>query len=350
MPPALAVRGDRPTTESGYPQLIDSYGRHIRNLRVSVIDKCNFRCVYCMPAEGLPWLPKASLLTFDEIEHLCTLGVRMGIREIRLTGGEPTVRKGLPELIRRLSALQALGLKHLSLTTNGLLLKAMAKDLAEAGLTRINVSLDSLNRETFHRLTRRDALQAVLAGLEEVERYPSIRKIKVNAVAMRGVTEAELVQFCELARRKPYQVRFIEFMPLDADNLWKPDDILTGRELVEIIGREFMPLVPTGEDEPSATARTYRFADGIGEIGFINPVSEPFCRTCDRIRLTADGNLRTCLFSLVETDLRTPLRAGATDAELADILLGAVWEKEMKHHINDTSFVRTKRSMSQIGG
>ncbi len=339
-----------PVTEFGYPQLIDSHGRYIRNLRVSVTDRCNFRCVYCMPAEGLPWLHKSTLLTFEEIERLCRLMVQMGIREIRLTGGEPLVRKNLPELVRRLSALQAIGLRNLSLTTNGLLLKAMAKDLAEAGLTRINVSLDSLDRETFKQLTRRDALQGVLEGLEEVERYPSIRKIKVNAVAMRGVTEYEITAFCELARRKPYQVRFIEFMPLDADQIWKPEDILTGRELLDLIAREYMPLVPTGEDEPSATARTYRFIDGVGEIGFINPVSEPFCSTCDRIRLTADGQLRTCLFSLWETDLRTPLREGATDRELADVLMGAVKQKEMKHYINDVRFVRTKRNMSQIGG
>lgn len=339
-----------PMTEFGLPQLIDSYGREIRNLRISVTDRCNFRCVYCMPAEGLPWLPKPSLLTFEEIEQLSRLMVQMGIREIRLTGGEPLVRKNLPELIRRLNPLKEIGLRHLSITTNGLLLKAMAKDLVEAGLTRINVSLDSLDRDTFKRLTRRDALQGVLDGLAAVEQYPQLKKIKVNAVAIRGVTESEIVAFCELARRKPYQVRFIEFMPLDADQIWNPKEILTGRELVDLISATYMPLLPTGEDEPSATARTYRFADGVGELGFINPVSEPFCRTCDRIRLTADGQLRTCLFSLWETDLREPLRAGASDHELADVLLGAVKKKEMKHYINDTRFVRTKRNMSQIGG
>ncbi|MEJ7655331.1 MAG: GTP 3',8-cyclase MoaA, partial [Chloroflexia bacterium] len=323
-----------------------SFGRHIEDLRVSVIDKCNFRCTYCMPAEGLPWLKKAELLSFDEIERLVRICVERGVKEIRLTGGEPTVRAGLPELIERLGRIP--GLESLSLTTNGFLLKRMAMELAEAGLTRINVSLDTLVLEKFEHITRRNHLSEVLEGLEELEKYPSISPIKVNAVAIRGFTDSEILDFARLARRKPYVVRFIEFMPLDADESWTPDSIITGQELYETIHAAY-PLVPKRTD-PSSTSRVYRFADGQGEIGFINPVSEPFCSTCNRIRLTADGQLRTCLFSRWETNLRDALRSSATDDEIGALILGAVHNKEMKHKINDPGFVRANRSMSQIGG
>jgi cyclic pyranopterin phosphate synthase len=336
---------ERPGT--GHPQtLVDSFGRHIEDMRVSVIDKCNFRCTYCMPAEGLPWLKKSEVLTFDEMERVVRISVERGVREIRLTGGEPTVRAGLPELIERL--IRVPGLKGVSLTTNGYLLSRMARDLADAGLTRINVSLDTLTREKFEHITRRDHLDAVLAGLEELERHPTIRPIKVNAVAIRGFTDDEVLDFARLARRKPYVVRFIEFMPLDADESWTPDKILTGRELYEIIHAAY-PLVPR-ETDAASTSRVYRFADGAGEIGFINPVSEPFCSTCNRIRLTADGQLRTCLFSRWETDLRAPLRDGSSDDEIGAAMLAAVLRKEMKHRINDPGFIRANRSMSQIGG
>ncbi|MBX5448490.1 GTP 3',8-cyclase MoaA [Thermogemmatispora sp.] len=327
--------------------LVDSYGRRIRNLRISITDKCNFRCTYCMPAEGLPWLKKAEILTYEEIERLARLAVRMGIEQIRLTGGEPLVRRDVPELVRKLRQIE--GLRSLSLTTNGVLLKQLAGPLAEAGLTRINVSLDSLVREKFARLTRRDQLERVLEGLEELEKYPSIRPIKINAVAMRGFTEEEVLDFVRLARRKGYVVRWIEFMPLDADQIWRKEDILTGAEIKAIIEAEYGPLVPI-QGDPSETARRYTFSDGIGEVGFINPVSEPFCSTCDRIRLTADGQLRTCLFATEETDLRTPLRSGASDEELMAIIRRAVWHKELKHYIGDTRFKRANRTMSMIGG
>ncbi len=330
-----------------HPQkLIDSFGRHVEDMRVSVIDKCNFRCTYCMPAEGLSWLKKQELLTFDEIERLVRISVERGIREVRLTGGEPTVRVRLPELIERL--MRVPGLEGVSLTTNGFLLKKVARDLAEAGLTRINVSLDTLVKEKFEHITRRNHLGQVLEGLEALEKYPSISPIKVNAVAIRGFTEHEVLDFARLARLKPYVIRFIEFMPLDADETWSPDKILTGRELYEMIHAVY-PLEPRDTD-PSSTSRVYRFADGQGEVGFINPVSEPFCSSCNRIRLTADGELRTCLFSRWETDLRTPLRSGATDDEIGALMLAAVQKKEMKHQINDPGFVRANRSMSQIGG
>jgi GTP 3',8-cyclase len=328
--------------------LVDSYGRRIKSMRISITDKCNFRCVYCMPAEGLPWLPRAEILTYEEIAHLSRVAVGLGIEQIRLTGGEPTVRRDLPELIRMLHSIP--GLRSLSLTTNGVLLTRLAGSLAEAGLTRINVSLDSLVRERFAELARRDALDQVLAGLEELEKYPTIRPIKVNAVAMRGFTEAEVLDFAHLARRKPYVIRWIEFMPLDADQIWRKEDILTGGEIQAIIESEFGPLTRITTGDKSETARRYTFADGIGEVGFINPVSEPFCATCDRIRLTADGHLRTCLFAHIETDLRAPLRSGAADEEIAQTIRDAVWHKELKHYIGDKRFRRTARSMSMIGG
>ena len=284
--------------------LVDSYGRRIENLRISITDRCNFRCQYCMPAEGLPWLDREEILTYEEIERLSRVFVGLGIKDIRLTGGEPLVRKNVPDLVRRLAQIE--GLESLSLTTNGVLLPRLAGDLAAAGLRRINVSLDSLDRERFAQITRRDALSAVLEGLEELEKYPSIAPIKVNAVAIKGFTEPEIPAFGHFARRKPYAVRFIEFMPLDADQHWTPDDILTGAEIRTILEREIMPLerLPA---KASSTSQRYRFVDGIGELGFINPVSEPFCSTCDRIRMTADGQLRTCLFAIEETDLKAPL-------------------------------------------
>ena len=327
--------------------LVDSYGRRIENLRISITDRCNFRCQYCMPAEGLPWLDREEILTYEEIERLSRVFVGLGIKDIRLTGGEPLVRKNVPDLVRRLAQIE--GLESLSLTTNGVLLPRLAGDLAAAGLRRINVSLDSLDRERFAQITRRDALSAVLDGLEELEKYPSIAPIKVNAVAIKGFTEPEIPAFGHFARRKPYAVRFIEFMPLDADQHWTPDDILTGAEIRTILEREIMPLerLPA---KASSTSQRYRFVDGIGEVGFINPVSEPFCSTCDRIRMTADGQLRTCLFAIEETDLKAPLRRGASDEALAEVIRRAVWNKELKHHIGDKTFQRASRSMSQIGG
>ena len=332
-----------------YEPLKDSFGRLIKNVRISVTDKCNFRCVYCMPAEGLQWLKREEILSFEEIERLTRLLVKLGIEQVRLTGGEPTVRRDLPKLIRTLSGIE--GLKSISLTTNGYLLKKLAGELADAGLTRINVSLDSLVREKFFQLTRRDSLQQVLEGLEELEKYPQISPIKVQAVAMRSFTEEEVGAFARLARRKPYVVRFIEFMPLDADEIWNKETVLTGDEIKAIIEREVMPLVAIPSSDPAETATKYRFADGLGEMGFINPVSQPFCSKCDRIRITAEGMLRTCLFAHVETDLKTVMRSGASDEVLAETIRRAVWKKEMKHFINDgEAFKRTQRSMSQIGG
>jgi cyclic pyranopterin phosphate synthase len=327
--------------------LSDGWGREIRSVRVSVTDKCNFRCTYCMPAEGLEWLGRAEILTFEEIARLVGVLASLGVDEVRLTGGEPLVRRDLPALVEMLADIP--GVRDLSLTTNGVLLDRLAGPLVAAGLKRINVSLDSLSHVRFAELTRRDALDAVLRGLEEAERYPELRPIKVNCVAIKGFTEEEVPALAELARRKPYVVRFIEFMPLDADEIWREDQVLTGEEIRALIEERYGPLVELPA-KASSTAKRFGFADGIGELGFVNPVSEPFCSSCDRIRLTADGQLRTCLFSRREWDLKTPLRNGSSDEQLVSALRNAVAHKELKHRINERGFVRASRSMSQIGG
>ena len=327
--------------------LRDGWGREIRSVRVSVTDKCNFRCTYCMPAEGLEWLGRAEILTFEEIARLVRVLASLGVDEVRLTGGEPLVRRDLPALVEMLAEIP--GVRDLSLTTNGVLLDRFAGPLVAAGLKRINVSLDSLSHVRFAELTRRDALDAVLRGLEEAERYPELRPIKVNCVAIKGFTEEEVPALAELARRKPYVVRFIEFMPLDADEIWREDQVLAGGEIRALIEERYGPLVELPA-KASSTAKRFGFADGIGELGFVNPVSEPFCSSCDRIRLTADGQLRTCLFSRREWDLKTPLRDGSTDEQLVAALRNAVAHKELKHRINERGFVRGSRSMSQIGG
>jgi cyclic pyranopterin phosphate synthase len=272
--------------------------------------------------------------------------VAMGIEDVRLTGGEPLVRREFPTLVSMLA--RTPGLQDLSLTTNGYLLERHADVLAAAGITRVNVSIDSLQRDRFFQITRRDSLPQVLRGLDAIARHPKLRPVKVNAVAMRGFTEDEALRFAEFARSTAYQVRFIEFMPLDADHAWEPDSVLAGDEIRRMIDAVH-PLEELPR-EPSATARVFRFRDGHGEIGFINPVSEPFCADCNRIRLTTDGKLRTCLFSLHETDLRGPVRDGATDRELARIIREAIWRKELKHRIGEPGFRQPARTMSAIGG
>lgn len=318
----------------------------IGDLRVSVTDRCNFRCQYCMPAEGLPWLERAEILTFEEIARLVSLFGEMGVHDVRLTGGEPLVRKQFPALAQMLAQIDAV--HDLSVTTNGFLLERDGEALVRAGINRFNVSVDSLQRDRFFEITRRDALPQVLRGLEHLATFPEAHPIKINAVAIRGFTEDEMIPFAELARRTAYEVRFIEFMPLDADHAWSEDQVLTGAEIRAAIDAVY-PLEPQ-QREPHATARVYNFADGQGKIGFINPVSEPFCGDCNRVRLTADGRLRTCLFSLNETDLRSPMRDGAGDRELEQIIRDAVWLKELKHHVGEPGFIQPARSMSAIGG
>ncbi len=326
--------------------LKDGHGRLIGDVRISVIDRCNFRCQYCMPAEGLPWLDRADLLSFEEIERIVRVLAAMGVRDVRLTGGEPLVRRDLPRLVGMLKAVP--DLDEISLTTNGYLLERQAEALVRAGVDRFNVSIDSLQRDRFFEQTRRDSLPQVLRGLAVLASFPEAHPIKVNAVAIKGFTEQEVLPFARFAREQPYEIRFIEFMPLDGDRNWKADNVLTGDEIRAAIHAAY-PL----EAEPrerSATARTYRFADGRGRVGFINPVSEPFCGDCNRIRLTADGKLRTCLFSLNETDLRGPMRAGEADGELGRIIRAAIWRKELKHHVGEPGFIQPARSMSAIGG
>jgi cyclic pyranopterin phosphate synthase len=313
--------------------LEDGHGRTIGDLRLSVVDRCNFRCQYCMPAGGLPWLDRAEILSFEEMQRLVGLFASMGVRDLRLTGGEPLVRREFPKLVGMLRGVP--GLNEISVTTNGYLLERDAEALVRAGVDRFNVSVDSLARDAFFRITRRDALPQVLRGLEAIAAFPSVRPIKV-------------LGFCELARSSDYQIRFIEFMPLDADRNWRPEAVLTGAEIREIIEAVYrLEEVPR---EPHATARVYRFADGEGEIGFISPVSEPFCADCNRIRVTSDGKLRTCLFSIHETDLREPLRTGASDELLEEVIRDAVWRKELKHRVNEPGFRQPPRTMSQIGG
>jgi cyclic pyranopterin phosphate synthase len=326
--------------------LQDGHSRLIGDVRVSVTDRCNFRCQYCMPAEGLPWLERAAVLSFEEIARVVGLLAAMGVHDVRLTGGEPLVRRDFPSLAAMLASLP--GIRDLSVTTNGFLLERDAESLVRAGIHRFNVSVDSLQRDRFFEITRRDALPQVLRGLELLGSFPEAHPIKINAVGIRGFTEDEVLPFAEFARRTPFQVRFIEFMPLDADHAWTPDQVLTGAEIRAAIEAVY-PLEPEPR-EPSSTARVYRFADGQGRIGFINPVSEPFCSDCNRIRLTAEGKLRTCLFSLRETDLRAPLRDGASDRELERIIREAVWRKELKHHVGEPGFVQPARTMSAIGG
>ena len=316
----------------------------IGDLRVSVTDRCNFRCQYCMPAEGLPWLEREAILSFEEIDRIVALVASMGVREVRLTGGEPLVRREFPVL----AGMLARHVDDLSVTTNGYLLERHAGALVASGVNRFNVSIDSLQRDRFFAMTRRDALPQVLRGLESLARFPQIGPVKVNAVALRGFTEEEVIPFARFAREHTFEVRFIEYMPLDGDRSWSPDQVLTGEEIRRAIDA-WCPLEEEPRD-PHATARVFRFADGRGRIGFINPVSEPFCADCNRIRLTAEGELRTCLFSLHETDLRGPVRDGASDDELEEIIRRAVWRKELKHHVGDPGFVQPERTMSAIGG
>ena len=333
-----------PTTCRGGKLFIDRFGRVVRSLRVSVTDRCNFRCVYCM-AEEMIFLPRSEILTFEEIERFVRIAAGRGVRKIRVTGGEPLVRRGVPKLVQKLAAVT--GIEEVALTTNGVLLPQLAVPLREAGLSRLNVSLDSLDRETFERLARRDGLRQTLDGIDAALEA-GFSPLKVNAVAMRGSTERELLDFARLAREKPVIVRFIEFMPLDADGAWKRENILTRREIVERIHAEY-PLEPV-EGRGSSPAERFRFKDGKGEIGVIASVTDPFCDLCDRIRITAEGKLRNCLFAVEETDIRALLRGGADDEQIAEAVAQNVAQKWRGHLINHADFVKPERAMSQIGG
>jgi len=325
-------------------QLSDGFGRVHRDLRISVTDRCNFRCSYCMPAEGLDWLPRADVLSYEEITRIARICVeRFGFDGIRLTGGEPTLRADLPVLIEQLSALEV----DLALTTNGTTLRRLAPALVAAGLSRINISCDSLRADRFASVTRRDELAKVLDGVDAAIEA-GLAPIKLNVVAMRGVNEDELVDFAEFGRAKGIVVRFIEFMPLDAQGDWTKEQVLTQDEIVAAINAVH-PLEPLAE-RGNAPAERWKYRDGGGEIGVIASVTHAFCDSCDRVRLTADGMLRHCLFATRELDLRTMLRSDATDDDIVGAIRAEVGAKWAGHQINQVHFIRPSRSMSQIGG
>jgi cyclic pyranopterin phosphate synthase len=331
---------------SGTGSLVDTQGRVVRDLRISVTDRCNLRCVYCMPAEGMPWLPKEDLLSYEEIVRVARLGLELGVTGIRLTGGEPTVRADLEVLVRALRALDPA--LDLSMTTNGLKLAALAGGLRAAGLTRLNVSLDTLDRARFRQIARRDRLADVLAGLEAAQRA-GFRPIKLNAVLMRGFNDDEIVPLARWAREQGFELRFIEWMPLDFQHGWSREQLVPAAEILARLEEAF-PLEPVPGADPSAPAELFRYRDGGGTVGAVASVTRPFCERCDRIRLTADGQIRTCLFALQEHDLRGPLRRGASDAEIAELLRAAVWRKGPGHLIGNPDFVQPSRGMSAIGG
>jgi cyclic pyranopterin phosphate synthase len=346
--------------------LIDSFGRVLRDLRVSVTDRCNFRCLYCLPETEaaqnfyrgrwatLPasnpiaheWQPRANILRFEEIERVVRLAVDLGIHKLRLTGGEPLLRHEIERLVERLA--QIPGVTDLALTTNGFLFLQKAQALRDAGLRRISFSLDSLDRENFRKITGRDGLEEVLAGIERAQEL-GLHPVKVNAVVIRDINDHEVEALAEFARRRGLHLRFIEFMPLDSARAWLRELVVPGREILARLQQRFA-LRPVASDNKSETARRWAFADGPGELGIIAPVSEPFCGHCNRLRLTADGKVRTCLFSVIEHDLRSRLRDGASDAALRQFLQEVVWHKEERHHIGEPDFVPPNRSMSCIGG
>ncbi len=328
-------------------RLKDTFGRTIDDLRISLTDRCNFRCIYCMPVEGLPWLPRREILTYEEVLHLARIFIGLGIHTIRLTGGEPLMRQDVEVLIAGLVRLDAT--LDLSMTTNGFFLVEKVQRLADAGLKRINVSLDSLRPERFERMVRRDGrlVSKILAGIR-LAREAGLNPIKLNCVIMRGYNDDEIAEFARLGREQDVQVRFIEYMPLDAQGRWTMDTVVPGAEIRARVHAVYPLRSEQGNGSEPATV--HHFADGRGSIGIIASVSQPFCDSCNRVRITADGHLRTCLFSLIEHDLKGLLRSGASDEELADFIIATVWKKEAGHKINQPDFVKPDRSMSAIGG
>jgi len=347
-------------------RLIDSQGRILRDLRVSITDRCNFRCLYCLPEteaahnfyrghwahlpDSAPivqqWVPKSHILSFEEIERVTRLGVSLGIQKVRLTGGEPLLRHNVEDLVARVANIP--GLADLAMTTNGFFFPQKARALRDAGLRRISFSLDSLDRGNFKKITGRDGLAEVLESIGLAQEL-GLHPVKVNAVIIRGLNDHELEALADFARERDLSLRFIEFMPLDSARAWLKEMVVPGREVLARLRARF-ELRAAPADNPSATAKRWAFPDGRGEIGIIAPVSEPFCGHCNRIRLTADGKIRTCLFSVTEHDLRSRLRGGASDEALADWLHGVVWQKEARHHIGEPDFQPPPRSMSCIGG
>jgi cyclic pyranopterin phosphate synthase len=328
----------------GAHDLVDPFGRVVRDLRISVTDRCNFRCTYCMPEEGMQWMPRTEILTFEEIERLARICVeRFGFGGIRLTGGEPTVRAHIVTLVAKLSQLGI----DLAMTTNGATLQHSARDLREAGLNRLNISLDTLDRDKFERMTRRDELHNVLAGIEAAQEA-GFSPVKINTVVERGVNDDEIVDLARFGREHGLEVRFIEFMPLDASDAWKRNQVVGQDEIVATLAAEWpIEQVPA---RGAAPADRWRYVDGSGVVGVIPTVTKPFCGDCDRVRLTADGQFRTCLFATDEFDLRELLRNGGSDADIEACIEAAVGTKWAGHQINQVNFIRPARTMSQIGG
>jgi GTP 3',8-cyclase len=329
--------------------LRDTYNRPIRDLRVSLTDRCNFRCFYCLPHGEPPIAPKEQMLSYEEIDYVCEIFVSLGIEKLRLTGGEPMLRRDIETIIRKLTRLKSSGLRDLALTTNGYYLPERAQSLKDAGLDRVTISLDSLKRDVFKRMTGVDVLDKVLAGIDAAKKA-GLEPIKINAVIVRGHNEDEVADFAAFAREYDVKMRFIEFMPLDSGHEWSREDVVSGKEIRERISERF-PLVRVEAARGSDTSSRYRFADGApGEIGIIAPVTEPFCGACSRIRLTADGQIRTCLFSTVEHSLRDVVRSGASRDEIIEYIHSVIMKKEPRHFINDPGFVAPSRTMSFIGG
>jgi cyclic pyranopterin phosphate synthase len=327
-------------------RLTDSFGRVHNNLRISVTDRCNIRCVYCMP-ETVTFLPRQSLLTFEEIVRFVRVATTLGIDKVRLTGGEPLVRKDLPRLVGMVAGVP--GVKDVGLTTNGILLAPMARALFDAGLRRVNVSLDTLDPARFEELTRRTGLEQVIEGILAA-RKAGFHPVKLNAVAIKGVTELDVAPLARFAREHGLELRFIEYMPLDAGDRWERGKVLFAAEILDILTREVGPLAPSPGQDPRAPAADYDYLDGGGRVGMIASVSRPFCMSCNRVRLTAEGKLRNCLFALEETDVRALLRGGAPDGEIARAVRESVAAKWEGHEINTARFIKPERLMHSIGG
>ena len=327
-------------------QLIDGFARIHDNLRISVTDRCNIRCFYCMPDEGVEFTDRSEILTFEEIERFVRVAVTLGVTKLRITGGEPLVRKDLPKLIERLAAIP--GIRDLAMTTNGVLLTQHAQSLHDAGLRRLNVHLDTLDRDRFRQITRRDDLPRVLDGIETA-RQIGFSPIKINIVAVKNLIEPDVVPMAIYCRERGFEPRFIEFMPLDAQDLWDRRKVLSADEIIETLSREISPLVAVPDADPRAPATEYRYADGGGVVGLVASVTRPFCMNCNRLRLTADGNVRYCLFALEETDVKHILRGGS-DEDLAEAIRGTVADKWIGHQINSGRFVPPPRPMYSIGG
>lgn len=327
--------------------LLDTFGRRHNNLRISVTDRCNIRCFYCMPAEQVKFLPRTEILTFEEIERAVRILSHVGVDKVRLTGGEPLVRSDLHLLVRQLKLIPQI--REVAMTTNAVNLAQQAVRLKQAGLDRLNISLDALQRETFIAITRRDVLDQVLAGIAAAQEA-GFTRIRLNAVAIKGLTEAEVLPLARFALERDLELRFIEYMPLDSDQAWSNEQVLSGQAIRELIEQEFGPLELAPRNDPAQPAFDYRFAQGRGRLGLIHPVTAPFCDTCNRLRLTAEGKLRNCLFSLEEWDLREPLRRGASEAEILTLVRACVLAKLPGHLIGQQQFERPERTMHQIGG